>query len=604
MEWLVLFGAQQLAGFAFGAVLENLGKVLGDLTKEAGQDFVKDFFKDSIKSGIGRFQKDSLAVAMGKAIAQFLYLVQQELEAAGIRKLDLQTYNPALQKFIRDPAVKAWLAKAFEPGCQRLDGNCLSAVWSEMRLLDLPAEFSWLKIGRVYLNRVEDIIGESQELRELFATKQLLDLNQSAQHMAGVVPDFDLVRYCESLRDAYDGLKLNAVDLTYSEYKVRLWSIFVPQNLREALPPPRKDFPKATKQKPQNISATEWEEYKRMFLDKPVQSALEILRESDCPYALILGDPGAGKSSLLQYLTLDWAEKPTAEIPLLIELREYVTDENKPKDFLEFFHQGKRKICELNQLQLHQQLQAGKALVMFDGLDEIFDKHRRDGVITEIIAFTNKYPQVRVIVSSRSVGYDAGRLENAGFRHFTLDDLNEAQIREFIEKWHCFALLDETGSERTEMRKRLQDAIKDSPAMRELAGNPLLLTMMAILNRKQTLPRNRANLYEEAAKLLLHNWDIEYKKMQLTLDDVNLSSKQTMLRHIAFYMQASEEGLKANSIQRDALEKEFVSYLKTRDMPNPLRVSGQLIDQLRQRNFILCHYGNDAPCVSKVVHSV
>jgi predicted NACHT family NTPase len=341
-----------------------------------------------------------------------------------------------------------------------------------------------------------------------------------------------------------------------------------------------------------------------MFLDKPVQSALEILRESDCPYALILGDPGAGKSSLLQYLTLDWAEKPTAEIPLLIELREYVTDENKPKDFLEFFHQGKRKICELNQLQLHQQLQAGKALVMFDGLDEIFDKHRRDGVITEIIAFTNKYPQVRVIVSSRSVGYDAGRLENAGFRHFTLDDLNEAQIREFIEKWHCFALLDETGSERTEMRKRLQDAIKDSPAMRELAGNPLLLTMMAILNRKQTLPRNRANLYEEAAKLLLHNWDIEYKKMQLTLDDVNLSSKQTMLRHIAFYMQASEEGLKANSIQRDALEKEFVSYLKTRDMPNPLRVSGQLIDQLRQRNFILCHYGNDAPCVSKVVHSV
>ena len=593
MDWLIMFGAQQLAGFAFGAVLENLSQSLGDLTKDAGEDIVKDFFKDSIKSGIGRFRKDTLAIAMGKAMAQFLYLVQQELEAAGIRKVDLQTYKPALQIFIRDSAIKAWLAEAFEPSCHALDGQRLSAVWSEMRLIDLPADFSWLKIGRVYLNRVDDIIGASQELNELFATKQLVNLNQSAQEIAGIVPDFDLDRYRRSLRDNYDNLKLNTVDLTYSEYKTRLWSIFVPQNLREALPPPRKDYPKTAKQKPQNISSVEWEEYKRVFLDKPVKSALETLRGSECPYALILGDPGAGKSSLLQYLALDWAETPTAEIPLLIELRQYVTDENKPKDFLEFFHQGKRKICELNQLKLGEILQAGNALVMFDGLDEIFDKHRRNGVITEIIAFTNKYNRVRVIVSSRSVGYDAGRLENAGFRHFTLDDLNEAQIREFIEKWHRFALHDDKESDRKEMRNRLQTAIKDSPAIGELAGNPLLLTMMAILNRKQTLPRNRADLYEEAAKLLLYNWDIEYKKMQLTLDDVDLDAKQAMLRRIAYYMQASHQGLKANSIQRDALEEEFVAYLKSRDVPNPRRVANQLIDQLRQRNFILCHYGND-----------
>jgi hypothetical protein len=230
MDWLVLFGAQQLAGFAFGAVLENLSQSLGDLTKDAGEDIVKDFFKDSIKSGIGRFRKDTLAIAMGKAMAQFLYLVQQELEAAGIRKVDLQTYKPALQLFIRDSAVKAWLAEAFEPSCHALDGKRLIAVWSEMRLIDLPADFSWLKIGRVYLNRVDDIIGASQELKVLFATKQLVNLNQSAQEIVGIVPDFDLDRYRRSLRDNYDNLKLNTVDLTYSEYKTRLWSIFVPQN--------------------------------------------------------------------------------------------------------------------------------------------------------------------------------------------------------------------------------------------------------------------------------------------------------------------------------------------------------------------------------------
>jgi hypothetical protein len=43
MDWLVLFGMQQLAGFTFGSVPENLGKLLRDGTKEVSQDIVKYF---------------------------------------------------------------------------------------------------------------------------------------------------------------------------------------------------------------------------------------------------------------------------------------------------------------------------------------------------------------------------------------------------------------------------------------------------------------------------------------------------------------------------------------------------------------------------------
>lgn len=599
MEWLALWGMQQLAGFAFKPVLESIGKVLGDLTKEAGADFVKDFFKDSLKAGSERFQKDALAIAMGKAIAQFLYIFQQELEASGVRKADIQQYEPALQKFIRDKKVKAWLGQAFAPRCQSLDGKVLRDLWLELELLALPEDFSW-KISRVYLNRVEDIIGESQELIELFEAKQLVDVNETTQHIAGVVPDFNLERYRESLRDSYGRLKLNAIDTTYSEYRVRLWSVFIPQNVREALPPSRYELPKDVQQRLQeeglleaDVSSEAWTQYQELYLKKPVQPILDTLGEQDCPYAVILGDPGSGKSSLLQYLALDWAQKPTAQVPLLIELRQYVTDENKPKDFLEFFHQGKRKICELNQLQLHEQLESGNALVMFDGLDEIFDSHTRAGVVTEIIAFTNKYKQVRVIVTSRIVGYNSERLESADFRHFTLQDFDTTQVREFVNRWHKLAMVDETDRDRSDMRKRLLTATKDSPAIRELSGNPLLLTMMAILNRKQELPRKRADLYEESAKVLLHQWDIEYKKMQLTLDDVDLRAKQAMLRQIAYHMQGTEGGLKGNIIHRDDLETVLANSLKEREVPNPLKVAGQLIDQLRKRDFILCHIGND-----------
>ena len=68
MEWLILWGTPQFAGFAFGAVLNSLASVLGDLTKGAGEEFVKDFFKDSLKTGIDRFKTDALAQVMGEVV--------------------------------------------------------------------------------------------------------------------------------------------------------------------------------------------------------------------------------------------------------------------------------------------------------------------------------------------------------------------------------------------------------------------------------------------------------------------------------------------------------------------------------------------------------
>jgi predicted NACHT family NTPase len=126
-------------------------------------------------------------------------------------------------------------------------------------------------------------------------------------------------------------------------------------------------------------------------------------------YIVILGDPGSGKSTLLQYIALNWARTPlnnviSQPIPLLIELRSYSRDRTSGqcKDFLEFFHKGS-VICRLNQHELHEWLKAGKVLVLFDGLDEVFDPAQREEVITDIHRFTNDYPNVRVIVTSRIV---------------------------------------------------------------------------------------------------------------------------------------------------------------------------------------------------------
>ena len=61
--------------------------------------------------------------------------------------------------------------------------------------------------------------------------------------------------------------------------------------------------------------------------------------------------------------------------------------------------------------------------MLFDGLDEVFDPAQREEVITDIHRFTNDYPNVRVIVTFRIIGYKPQRLRDAEFRHFMLQDL-------------------------------------------------------------------------------------------------------------------------------------------------------------------------------------
>ncbi|MEQ9000641.1 MAG: HEAT repeat domain-containing protein [Coleofasciculus sp. B1-GNL1-01] len=251
---------------------------------------------------------------------------------------------------------------------------------------------------------------------------------------------------------------------------------------------------------------------------------------------MILGDPGSGKSTLLQYLALD----------------------------------------------------------LFDGLDEVFDPGKREDVITDIHRFTNDYPDVRVIVTSRVIGYKPQRLRDAQFDYFMLQDLEETQVKEFINRWHDLTFTDQVDKQRK--RERLQRAIDTSKAIRELAGNPLLLTMMAILNRNQELPRDRPELYNQASRVLLHQWDVEralVEHQQLEIQTIDYKDKQAMLRRVAYQMQAAEKGLAGNLIAADELEGILTDYLKTLDINNPRAVARVMIKQLRERNFILCFMGAD-----------
>ena len=123
------------------------------------------------------------------------------------------------------------------------------------------------------------------------------------------------------------------------------------------------------------------------------------------------------------------------------------------------------------------------------GLDEVFDPDERSG---SSISFrpSRRYPQARIVVTSRIAGYDRTALGLAGFKHYTLLPLTLGQIRHFSRS--VVPTLHPRGH-------RMHGpgpgpCIIESPRLLDLAGNPMLLTMMAVIYKDHDLPNERWRL--------------------------------------------------------------------------------------------------------------
>lgn len=589
LAWMVTVGATELGKAMFEQVLK--------LGQSAAEDYVKDFFKGCLQEGITAAKPEVARKAVAEALQAFLLLITDELEDQELSRAEIRDrFDLALTQFVQDDSVKPILGKAFEKECKAIDATALSTLWQQSTFAGrpfpaLPEAFDWQRISHEYLRKVRRIIRETPELRSLLHTDLLENIAHNTTQLS---PGFDIATYRRSLQSSYGYLKLYTLDSTDRVDAIKLWAMFIEQRVREALPPTRYDLPGDVKHQLQaaghletDLSPEALEHYHHEYFQQPAQKVLAAIADSQ--RAVILGDPGSGKSSLLQYLALDWVEGKTEKLPLLIELREFAI--NPSVNFLEFLHRGRGVDWQFDQQQLHQHLLEFPTLVMFDGLDEVFDRTTQSTVIDDIMRFSQQYPKAQVLVTSRIIGYNPDRLQHSSFRHFTIQSLNADEMHEFIDRWYDLSM--GSDPDKARLKQRLKDAIANSRAIANLADNPLLLTMMAILNRRQELPRDRADLYDQASRVLLYHWDVDHKRLHIPMDAIGRREKQEMLRLIAYEMQTSEEGLKGNLISSDRLTRILTNYLRDQGFSEPREKANRLIQQLRERNFILCYRGAD-----------
>ena len=263
--------------------------------------------------------------------------------------------------------------------------------------------------------------------------------------------------------------------------------------------------------------------------DKAIELAETVNRHDRL---VILGDPGSGKTTLLRYLalkhsqaSLKWREEAganlgTTRFPIFMRLADYtekgVWREKNLSEFLtDYCGQHECPKSGLADL-LMKELAEGNCLVLLDGLDEIVDADDRRAVVNRIEDFVRRYDNTpnRFVITSRIAGYRSAPLGEP-FAHYTVREMDDEQVRRFLERWCPAVELAQTPDLSLEARQikaqeeieGIMKAVQTSPGVRRLAANPLLLRTLALIHRTGAqLPQKRIELYKLAADTLARTW--------------------------------------------------------------------------------------------------
>lgn len=314
--------------------------------------------------------------------------------------------------------------------------------------------------------------------------------------------------------------------------------------------------------------------------------AVAAIGDRETPYLVLLGKPGSGKSTLVDYValclagtelgrpgdpTLDDLEKQEWalrwRLPVRVILREYAEEGlQHGRSLWEFIAaelakpdaKGADLAAYAPYLRTHLQNRGG--LLLLDGLDEVPDAHRwRERLREEIRNFAAAFGRARILVTGRPYAYDKPEWQLPDFAQTELLDFNQEQMFAYVDRRYQL-MAGGAGLERGQAEdyaEELKRQIEERKALRELAARPLLLALITSLHHwrgGRTLPQDREKLYDESVDLLIDLWQ---RRKRLPDVDPNDAEAHELTRLL---------GVGPVEL-RDALSK--VAFEVHRDQPTP-----------------------------------
>jgi formylglycine-generating enzyme required for sulfatase activity len=330
------------------------------------------------------------------------------------------------------------------------------------------------------------------------------------------------------------------------------------------------------------------------------------------PRLVLLGEPGSGKSTALRYLAHTLALAGQDDTVALIERLagwEALGDSGRLLPiFLPLLPLAKRLASQKGHAAgagdlwnylaeylepkganaglaaaVHDELEAGRVLLLLDGLDEVAGAESRTQVVAAVRAFAEEYRTCRIVVACRVRAYE-GEHNTAwqlpGWPTATLADWTIGQMEQFVSAWYhaAAAASDLPDARRDERIAALQRAITTRDDLRRLGVRPLLLTIMALVHLNDgRLPEDRVTLYSRCIDILLTQWEVRGKDETvygtlmeyIGMPDADVRSLRALLEEAAFLAHAASTPGSPGRLGRADLRELVMQALAERKHPNP-----------------------------------
>ncbi len=284
------------------------------------------------------------------------------------------------------------------------------------------------------------------------------------------------------------------------------------------------------------------------------------LRNYAAEHVVLIGKPGSGKSTSLERLLWEEAEKalqdPNARIPVLVKLRRCTGRiEGLIRDFL-VGHQVGLEIAQVEEL-----LRQGRFLLLLDGLNELPQAFE-----IELVNFRDRYRRTTpMIMSTRDLG-GGGTLGIE--KTLKMLPLTESQMREFVRGY-----LGEAGDR---LFQQLQ-----GDRLRKFAETPLLLWMLCrVFAHNGKVPDNLGLAFREFTQL--HDQELQA--------DAPADSKDQwhkLLRHLAFVMMQGKTLIDPQlSILKEEAEDCLTAYLQQAGRSDPREYAERWLKDLLKYHLI------------------
>ncbi len=256
------------------------------------------------------------------------------------------------------------------------------------------------------------------------------------------------------------------------------------------------------------------------------------------PRAVILGDPGFGKSWLLRYearqlataqkTKLENDEITVADVTLpiltrLTNLAQHAKNKTIAEGLAVAVCPGEKAETSAFREWVKQKIEREECVILLDALDEVSEKPEnpneslsRAKLLEKLETFSADYPKMRILLTSRSVGYLGSPFKDGDenpAKELELTAFEQTQIENFVGKFF---------SDKATAEKFLA-TIEDRPQIKGLSQIPLMLGLLCRCFEEDENPEHfsehRVELYDKCLRGLLREWKEE--KRGITVRDVN-----------------------------------------------------------------------------------